>query len=109
MGQSFLPIVFESQGLVRYIFLQQLEKLITRRLDVKGAPVVPLKMNWSKRLSLTLQRDVTQAFNIRMVSLYVGPTNADKMSGRESLQGCCRQIGNPIKWRLNGYKKFQLK
>ena len=35
--------------------------------------MAPLKIYWSRRLSLTLQRSVAQAINIRMASLYAGP------------------------------------
>ena len=73
IGQSFLPIVFESQGLAGNMFLQHFDKLINRRADEIGAPVAPLKIYWSRRLSLTLQRSVAQAINIRMASLYAGP------------------------------------
>ena len=65
-GQSFLPIVFESQGLAGKMFLQHFDKLIARRADEIGAPVAPLKIYWSRRLSLMLQRSVAQAINIRM-------------------------------------------
>ena len=81
MGQSFLPIVFESQGLAGKMFLQHLDKLITQRADKIGAPVAPLKIYWSRRLSLTLQRSGAQAIIIRMASLYArtaGPTAADE-------------------------------
>ena len=33
MGQSFLPIVFEFQGLTGNMFLQHFDKLINRRAD----------------------------------------------------------------------------
>ena len=45
--------------------------------------IIPLKIYLSRRLSLTLQRSVAQAINIRMVSLYAGPagpTAADESS-----------------------------
>ena len=90
MGQSFLPIVFESQGLAGKMFLQHLDKLITQRADKIGAPVAPLKIYWSRRLSLTLQRSVAQAINIRWHhSTLDQPVQLLEMKvpGRESLQG----------------------
>jgi hypothetical protein len=75
MGQPFLPIVFESHGLAEKMFLQHFDKLITRRADEIGALMAPLKIYWSRKLSLTLQRSVAQAINIRMASLYAGPAS----------------------------------
>ena len=43
MGQSFLPIVFESQGLAGKMFLQHFDKLITRRADKIEAPWLHLR------------------------------------------------------------------
>ena len=74
MGQSFLFIVIESQGLAGANFLWHFDKLTARRAEEIGAPISPLKFYWSRRLSLTLQRSVTQAINIRMATLYTGPT-----------------------------------
>jgi hypothetical protein len=74
MGQSFLPVVFESQGLAGGQFLLHFDKLIARRAEEIGASSAPLKIYWSRRLSLTLQRSVAQAINIRMATLYTGPT-----------------------------------
>ena len=50
------------------------DKLIERRAEEIGALIAPLKIYWSRRLSLTLQRSVAQAINIRMATLYTGPT-----------------------------------
>ena len=50
------------------------DKLIARRAEEIGAPISPLKNYWSIRLSLTSQRSVTQAINIRTATLYTGPT-----------------------------------
>jgi hypothetical protein len=74
MGQSFLPVVFESQGLAGGQFLLHFNKLIARRLEEIGAPIAPLETYWSRRLSLTLQQSIAQAINIRTATLYTGPT-----------------------------------
>jgi len=74
VGMSFLPVVFEFQDLARQRFLEHFDKLIVRRADEIGAPVAPLKIYWSRRLSVPLQRSVAQAINVRMASLYTGPT-----------------------------------
>jgi len=73
-GQSFLPVVFESQGLAGGQFLLHFDKLISRRFEKIGAPIAPLMIYWSRRLLLTLQQSVAQAINIRMATLYTRPT-----------------------------------
>ena len=74
MGQLFLPVVFESQGLAGGQFLVHFDKLMARRAEEIGAPIAPLKIYWSRRQSLTLQKSIAQAINIRMAKLYTGPT-----------------------------------
>ena len=79
--QSFLPIVFKSQGLVGKNFLQHFDKLWTKS---EPPPITPLKIYWYRRLSLTLQRSVAQAINISMTSLHAGPacpTAGDESAG----------------------------
>jgi len=49
-------------------------KLIVKRADEIGAAAAPLMIYWSRQLSITLQRSVVQAINIRMVTLYAEPT-----------------------------------
>jgi len=44
-----------------------------KRADQIGAPVAALAIYWSRRLSLTLQRNVAQAINFRLMTLYAGP------------------------------------
>jgi len=48
--------------------------MIARRAEEIGVPLAPLKIYWSRRLSLTLQRSVAQAINIIKATLYTGPT-----------------------------------
>jgi len=50
-------------------FLEHFDKLIARRADEIGASVAPMKVYWSRRLSLTLQCSMAQAVNIRMAML----------------------------------------
>ena len=55
--------------------------MVIKRVDQIGAPVAALAVYWSQRLSLTLQRNVTQAIEFRLISLYagqVGPTKTDE-------------------------------
>ena len=44
MGLSFLPVVFESQGLSVGHFLLHFDKLIARRAEEIGALIAPLKI-----------------------------------------------------------------
>ena len=73
MGQSSLPVVFKSQGLARGQFLLHFDKSIAHLAEEIGTPIALLKFYWSRRLSLTLQRSVAQAIDIRMATLYNGP------------------------------------
>jgi hypothetical protein len=73
IGQSFMPAAFESQGCAGDRFLRHFDQLVSKRADQIGAPVAALAIYWSRRLSLTLQRNVAQAINFRLMTLYAGP------------------------------------
>ena len=68
-----MPAAFESQGCAGYRFLRHFDQLVSKRVDQIGAPVAALAIYWSRRLSLTLQRNVAQAINFRLMTLYAGP------------------------------------
>ena len=73
IGQSFMPAVFESQGCAGDRFLRHFDQLVMKKADQIGAPVAALVIYWSRRLSLTLQRNVAQAINFWLMTLYAGP------------------------------------
>ena len=68
VDMSFLPVFFESEGLAGKRFYEHFIELIVRRIDKIGTPVAPLKVYWSRQLSVTLQSSVARAINIRMAT-----------------------------------------
>jgi len=79
----FLPVFFESQGSVGLQLLEHFDKVIVWRADELGAPVAPLMIYWSRRLSVTPRHSVAQAIKIKMATLYTGPsgpTAVDKIT-----------------------------
>ena len=81
IGQSFMPAAFESQGCAEERFLHHFDQLVMKRADRIGAHIAALAIYWSRSLSLTLQRNVAQAINFRLMTLYarpVGPAATDE-------------------------------
>ena len=75
--KSFMPAAVKSQGCDGERFLQHFDRLVLKRSDQMGALVAALAIYWSRGLSLTLQRNVTEANNFRLMTLYADPVSPD--------------------------------
>ena len=69
-----MPAAFESQGCIGEWSLHHFDMLVMKRADQIGAPIAAIEIYWSRLLSLTLQRNMTQPINnFRPMTLYAGP------------------------------------
>ena len=72
IGHDFLPAAFECQGSIGQIFAQHFENCVQKRAEELGmkSPAGPLRWGyWRQRLSIALQRHVSQACNEKMYAM----------------------------------------
>jgi len=70
IGHDFLPAAFECQGSIGQMFAQHFENCVQKRAEELGMKSPgPLRWYWRQRLSIALQRHVSQACNERMYAM----------------------------------------
>ena len=70
IGHDFLPAAFECQGSIGQIFALHFENCVQKRAEELGMKSPgPLRWYWRQRLSIALQRHVSQACNERMYAM----------------------------------------
>ena len=71
-GQALLPVAFESKGCTGERFLHFFNQMVQKIVDEVAASVAAIAIYWSRRLELTLQLNMAQVINFRLMILYAG-------------------------------------
>ena len=69
LGLKFLPLVFQTDGVVGKGWIQFCEEIISQRLKGTHVPSEVILSYWTKRISIILQRLLSSTINLRLANL----------------------------------------
>ena len=96
-----MPAAFKSKSCAGERFLHHFDQSVMKKADQIGAPVAALAIYSSRRLSSTQQRNVAQAINFRLMTLYaglVGPIATDKTAWKGVMASLSQTSVGTIGW-----------